>query len=744
MSDDVPSEGVPGEGMSIDGRGVDALAIPEAPPTGAPGTGAGDVPAADMPGDDSGAARDAGGWLGALPVALVATGADGAIVRWDPAAQELLGYPPQEVMGLHIVDLLHPGADRSLGRSLWEAASTTGRGVMGTVTAWHRDGHPLELEIWACPVQSKASGGGSVLVFAADAHGARRIRGSSAVWDGLFSRSPVGIAIFDTQLRFLQVNPALQAMNGVPQAKHLGRRLAQVLPQTNTADMERAMRQVLATGQPVLDFRRIGRTPADPHVDRMWSCSYVRLEDVSGRPIGVTASIIDITEQQRAHLEVEASRRRLALLNEATSGIGTTLELERTAQELADVSVPVLADVVTVDVLESLASGGEPGPGLVGGSALRRLGKAPLSDSPIANLLAPLGRTLLFPASAPYTQALSSRQPFMIVQLDARAVAPAARHSDKPAQLLTLGVHSFMMAPLIARGMVLGVATYYRAETEAPFDADDVTLAGELAARAAVAVDNARLYHREHDTAVILQRSMLPQHILTPPGIEIAHRYLPASDVNEVGGDWYDVIALSDGKAALLIGDVMGHGTAAAAVMGRLSSSVRALARLDLAPVDILHQLEAALADLSEPLFATFLYAVCDPATGLCWITRAGHPPPAVVAPDGAARLLQLPAGAPLGIGGIDFTTVEVQLEPGSLLVLYTDGLVEARGHDIDDRLSELTHLLAHPGQPIAQLCDTLVTHLVPASADDDIALLIARIGTSGGPEAAAHTTTGS
>ncbi|MER5931859.1 SpoIIE family protein phosphatase [Streptomyces sp. NPDC002054] len=682
----------------------------------------------------SGAARDAGGWLGAVPMALLATGADGTIVRWDAGAQDLLGYAPPEVVGRHIADLLHPGAGRGLGRSLWESA-VQGRGVMGSVTAWHRDGHPMELEIWACPVPSRHTGT-TVQVLAADAHGARRIRGSSVVWDGLFARSPVGIAVLDTQLRFLRVNPALEAMTGVSEAAHEGRRLLQVLPEVNVTEMEVVMRRVLATGEPVLDSRLTGRTPADPRTDRVWSCSYVRLEDAADQPVGLAASIIDITEQQTDHLEAEAGRRRLALLNEAVLKIGTTLEVERTAQELADAAVPALADVVTVDVLETLAADGDPGVGLVGGAALRRLGKAPLTDSPVAHALAPLGRTLPFPSSAPFTQPLVDRQPFVLDRLDARDAVLTTRHLGTSEELLRLGVHSVMMAPLSARGVVLGLATFHRTGPGGPFGPDDVALAGELAARAAVCIDNARLYHREHDTAVILQRSMLPQHITPPPGIEVAHRYLPASDVNEVGGDWYDVVPLPDGTVALLIGDVMGHGTAAAAVMGRLSATVRALARLNLAPGDLLEHLEETLADLAHPMLATFLYAVCDPATGHCRITRAGHPPPVVVTPDGTAGILDLPTGAPLGIGGIDFTTADVLLEPGSLLVLYTDGLVETRASDIDERLSELTHLLTRPGPSLTRLCDTLVSHLVPVSADDDVALLIARIGTQHtGPE---------
>jgi serine phosphatase RsbU (regulator of sigma subunit) len=315
--------------------------------------------------------------------------------------------------------------------------------------------------------------------------------------------------------------------------------------------------------------------------------------------------------------------------------------------------------------------------------------------------------------------------------MDAEAVAEAARHTRRPAQLLERGVHSLMMVPLVARDLVLGMACFYRTRPVGPFDGDDVALAAQLAARAAISIDNARLYHREHETAVTLQRSMLPQHITPPAGIEVAHRYLPASDANEVGGDWYDVLSLPGGRAALLIGDVMGHGIAAAAVMGRLSSSVRALARLDLEPRDILGQLEAALDDLAEPMIATLLYAVVDPATGLCRLTRAGHPPPALVAPDGTVRLVDLPPGTPLGVGGARYTTTDLALEPGSLLVLYTDGLIESRGSDIDERLAELTHALTEPSPSLDALCDGLLARLVPASADDDIALLVAR--TQGG-----------
>ncbi|MEU9860584.1 SpoIIE family protein phosphatase [Streptomyces sp. NPDC047971] len=673
------------------------------------------------------AAQHAGGWLGSLAVAQVATAADGTVVRWNHGAQELLGYAPPQVVGRHISELLHPGADRSLGRSLWETAST-GRGVMGTVTAWHHDDYPLELEIWACPVPDRRRGASAVLIFAAEAHTTRRIRGTSAVWDGLFARSPVGIGLLDTELRFLRVNPALEEMNGLTESAHVGRRLSELLPDVNAGEIEEAMRQALAFGEPVLDRQRTGRTPADPDHDHVWSCSYVRMQDPSGLPIGVVATLVDVTAQHRDHVEAEAGRRRLALLSEASSRMGASLDMERTAQELADLAVPQLGDAVTVDILDSLARGDEPGPGLAGGVEVRRLGKAPLAGTAITRLLAPLGRTLTFPAGAPYTQAIKARQPYLIAHLDEQSLAHVNRYSSVPAQLVGKGVHSFMMVPLIARDLVLGVATFCRTRPGAPYGSEDVTLAGELTTRAAVSIDNARLYQHEHETAVVLQRSMLPQHLTPPPGIEIAHRYLPASDINEVGGDWYDVLPLPGGKAGLAIGDVMGHGIAAAAVMGRLSATVRALVRLDMPPVDLLHQLEATLADLAEPMLATFLYVVCDPVTGHCTITRAGHPPPAVLEPDGRAYIPATSSGVPLGVGGVDFTTTELTLPAGSVLILFTDGLIEGRGTDLDERFADLTRLLTEPQTSLDHVCDSLITRLVPGSADDDITVLAARM----------------
>ena len=678
-------------------------------------------------GEQAASVVQAGAWWDVLPVALVVCDSDGRVVQWAMAASELLGYTADEILGHEETEFVLPQG-LAAARSLREAVAAGGSGT-GTFPMRHKNGSAVELEIWVCPATGQGSGPWGMLCLAAEAEAVRRARGAGALLDDLFARSPIGLAVFDTELRFQQINPALEAMNGVPGAAHRGRRLAEVLPGVNAEQMEAAMRRVLATGDPVVNFRRIGRTPANPDHDRVWSCSYFRLQDAADRPLGISASMIDVTAHQKDDLNTATGRQRLELLNEAALRVGTTLDVARTGQELADIAVPRLADVATVDVLQAVIEAAEPIPGLSAGAAMRRLGKAPVNGSAIAEVLAPVGGPLHFPASAPYAQALIDRRPFLLPSVDARAIAPAARFTSTPDRIHRLGVHSMMMVPLIARGLVLGVATFLRAQDASAFDSADLTLAGDLAAHAAICIDNARLYHREHDTALTLQRSMLPRAPHHVAGVEIAYCYHPASDVNEIGGDWYDATQIAPGKAALVIGDVMGHGITAAAVMGQMRSTVRALARLDLPPDKVLHHLDAALQDLDEPTLATCLYAVCDTTSCRCQLARAGHPPPAVISPDGGVRLLDLPSGAPLGIGGIPYTTTEIPLDPGSLLVLYTDGLIEARGTDLDERLARLTGLLSSTRPSVTDLCDTLVSHLAPNPAEDDIAILAARIG---------------
>ncbi|WP_143677398.1 PP2C family protein-serine/threonine phosphatase, partial [Streptomyces scabiei] len=330
-------------------------------------------------------------------------------------------------------------------------------------------------------------------------------------------------------------------------------------------------------------------------------------------------------------------------------------------------------------------------------------------------------------ASRIITQCVRSARPVLVERVDERSMRRIARDAHAARALLKAGVHSYMALPLVARGSVLGTLSLYRTVNDRPFDDQDCLLASELAARAAICIDNARLYGRERATALTLQRSLLPVTPVQREGLDIAARYRPA--LSDVGGDWYDVLPLGPGRTGLVVGDVMGKGVQAAAIMGQLSSATRALARLDLQPAELLRHLDDIAGSLGDSI-ATCVYAVCDLERGTCTLSSAGHLPPVLATADGTARLVDVPGGVPLGVGGVDFGTVELKLAPGSLLALYTDGLVENRTEPIDTGLTTLTRFLRSPGSTsLEQISDALLNALRP-QPDDDVALLLVRVRT--------------
>jgi serine phosphatase RsbU (regulator of sigma subunit) len=287
-----------------------------------------------------------------------------------------------------------------------------------------------------------------------------------------------------------------------------------------------------------------------------------------------------------------------------------------------------------------------------------------------------------------------------------------------------------MVVPLVARGVTLGVASFGRAEHPEPYGEADVRLVSDLASRAAIHIDNARLYNREHTTAVTLQRSLLPWDIPQVAGLQIAHRYQPANRAAEVGGDWFDVIPLDTGQVALIVGDVTGHGIHAAALMGQLRTTTAALARLGHLPEEIMGQLSDVAAGHGEETGATCLYALYDPASRRCRFTSAGHPLPALRHPGGTVEFIDVPGGVMLSVGQARYPAADIELPPGSVLALYTDGLIEHPGQDIGTGMSRLARTLAaSPARSLDQLCDSVLTRL-GAHARDDIALLLARTAT--------------
>ncbi|MFF5448649.1 SpoIIE family protein phosphatase [Streptomyces sp. NPDC012888] len=655
-----------------------------------------------------------------LPIALWREDAEGRVVEWSLAAQDLLGHLPSEVIGRPAAAVLVPEGNRELAEELTRRVQA-GETVVGTLSVRHRDGHPVTMEMWIVPATDPRGRRGTLLI-AVETTEVLRMRDSLAALETLFTQSPIGLATLGTDLRFLRVNEALARMNGVSAADHLGRRLTEVVPGVNAAALEAMMLQVLTSGTAVLDARRTGRTPADPGRDRTWSCSYAPLVDNSGRKLGIIASIIDITEGEQAVVEAERARRRLALLAEAGARVGTTLDLHQTAREIVDVLVPGLADSADVQMLEEVLAPDEAGVSRQG--LVRRLAAAfPDPAAPTAKL-AP-GMTFQVPLGTVYERVIAEGRAMSLTYSDIPALITDPRAESLRSYLGTR-IGSARLIPLVARGTVLGAVVVTRLVTREPFDEQDFLLLDELVGRAALNIDNARMYTAQREAALTLQRSLTNSPLPDVPGLDLTGRYLPASD-HDVGGDWFDAISLPGGRTGLVIGDVMGHGIHAAAVMGQLRTAVRTLARHDVPPARMLGSLDAIVAEIGEDEMATCVYAVHDPATGGCEIARAGHPPPAVVTPDGKVGFLEGPPGTPLGAGGRSFRAEHVPLPPGSLLALYTDGLIEARGSDLDRGMLRLAAALAEVDRPLDEICRAVLERLPPSRGQDDVALLLAR-----------------
>ncbi|MFF7530319.1 SpoIIE family protein phosphatase [Streptomyces bobili] len=445
-------------------------------------------------------------------------------------------------------------------------------------------------------------------------------------------------------------------------------------------------------------------------------------------------------EQAVAAYQRERDRRlqrRLTVLNEAGTRIGTTLDTARTAQELADVGADHLADLVAVDLLSSALH--EEGTYPVAGPAtLLRVAQAVSDGRP--DPAAGTGRTHTYPDDSEPARVLATGRPLRLRFATDGVPSWLAMSADHELSLRTPGLRSALLVPLWARGNPLGVAQFVRRRTAEPFDDDELLLAQEIASRAAVNIDNARRYTRERSTALTLQRSLLPHHAPAGSAVETASRYLPSGSRAGVGGDWFDVIPLSGARVALVVGDVIGHGLHAAATMGRLRTAVRTLADVDLTPDELLTHLDDVVIRLqreegegTDEISATCLYAVYDPVSRTCSMAGAGHLPPAVVNPPAAGDEVcavdfpELPIGPPLGLGGLPFETAQFALPPGSRLVLFTDGLVQSRTRDLEAALALLREVLARAPASLEETCDELLSALLPSRPTDDVALLVAR-----------------
>ncbi|MFE9438915.1 SpoIIE family protein phosphatase [Streptomyces sp. NPDC006602] len=679
--------------------------------------------------------------------------AAGVVTSWSAGAERLLAYPAAEVVGTSLADLV-TAEDAGRMPRLMEQWRRDG-GWAGLLSVRHGGGRPVRVMVRIASAE-EARGPSRWLVLLSEMTGAPGWDMHRTVLEQMVARSPVGIAIVDTDLRYVWSNAALAQFGGGPPVRRLGLRLADIQPGLDSDAVEAQMRHVLATGEPVVGYELVGSVRSAPLRETAHMLSFTRLEDERGHPMGVYYTVVDITEHHRA-------RQRLALLDRAGAYIGRSLDVVRTAQELADVAVPALADLVVVDLLESVLRGAEPASGPLEGTdpvRLRRAGRtsaeegeegeegAARTTARADGAAAPtvgIGDPATYPPGSPPVRCLVTGRSWREERLD-----PLAREwgTDTPggpaATFHDLGLHSAMVVPVRARGVTLGVTMFFRRHRQEPFAEDDLSLAEDLVSRAAVCVDNARRYTRERDAALALQRNLLPHRLPDQNAVEVAACYRPANELTGLGGDWYDLIPLSGARVALVVGEVPGHGIDAAAAMGRLRTAVRTLAALDLPPHEVLAHLDDLVGrtaqedsaapdeeeggDSTQGVGSGCLYVVHDPVDGRCSMAAAGHPAPAVVHPEGTVTFVELPPGPPLGAGGPPFESVELALPEGSTLALYTDGLL-AHGEEwpAEANRERLRQALERSAPSLDQRCRTVVDALAPARPHDDVALLMAR-----------------
>ncbi|MFE1961912.1 SpoIIE family protein phosphatase [Streptomyces sp. NPDC059479] len=673
---------------------------------------------------------------GGVRWATATVDARGVVIRWSTAAEQMLGYAPVEIVGHKAEGLLQGALPASGWRSLARQELWSGR-----IAVRHRDGGPMHVDLLACPLGDRdgngggtGSGGGAgqwLLATVAEPGAAR----DADLTERSFAQAVLPMAIHDVDLRLLRANHEMCRIVGLTEEEMRGRRSGFLTENRVDAEVERPMRRALRTGEPetALTFRRA----AGEHHERAWTVSLSPLTDEYGQVLAVAVAGLEISEEYRA-------REGLALLNEAGLRIGTTLDVTRTAEELASTPLPRFADFISVDLLDSVLRGDEPTPDpLTGDVRLRRVAHQSAHRPDVPEAAVAVGEVDNYPEYSPPARCLTTGRAVLTGPWDTEYTRWMTRDPRRAANCPRYGVQSLIAAPLVARGNILGAALFCRSVNPEAFTEEDLLLAEQLAARAAVCIDNARRFTRERSTAVTLQRSLLPRGLPPQSAVEVATRYRPADSEYGVGGDWFDVIPLSGSRVALVVGDVVGHGIHASATMGRLRTAVRTLADMDLPPDELFTHLDDVVVRLASEnvgteenadtaaddayVGASCLYAVYDPVSRRCCAARAGHPPPVLAKPDGTVEVVRLPAGPPLGLGDLPFESVEFEIPEGSLLALYTDGLIQSREHDVGSGIEVLCDILSTPTASLESICDSVLRSLFATRPVDDVALLVAR-----------------
>jgi serine phosphatase RsbU (regulator of sigma subunit)/PAS domain-containing protein len=543
---------------------------------------------------------------------------------------------------------------------------------------------------------------------------------SLGLLDTLIATAPVGLAFLDLEERYVRVNDALVAMNGRPVEDHVGRRVDEV-PGPVGIQLAALHREVVASGEARLDREASGELPGRPGEIRHWISSVTPVRGLDGRTvIGVGATVIDSTERLALLQAEREARIRADFLARAGVILDSSLDFEETLANVASIATPEVADWCVVSILDG--TGGMREVATANADPARRAAARELSErfppdpeSPTGALaVARSGETVFIPEITP-------------AMLDAGVADPQRR-----ALLDRLALRSVVIAPMAAGGRISGTLTLASAESGRLFDAADVQLAEELARRAGVAIENSRLYTERTRIAHTLQVRLLPERLPEIPGVVLAARYRAAGELNEVGGDFYDVFPRSETDWALVVGDVSGKGAEAAAITALARYSLRTAAMEEGAPSDALRRLNQAMVGDGSTQFATVVLAYISAAKGGGLDVRValgGHPPPLVLRTDGR---IDAPGHYGVLLGMLDDPHLHdcaFTLGHGDAMLLYTDGVTEAGSRDRPLGEHGLRDLLLGlpPEREPESIVDAVEQAVVGAQAGeprDDIALL--------------------
>ncbi|MFF6978156.1 SpoIIE family protein phosphatase [Streptomyces sp. NPDC008343] len=675
---------------------------------------------------------------GRIPLAVVVVDREGLVSHWSSGARRLFGAAKEEAIGRAAVDLL------PVSGALPEDDDVS---LYGAYSAYDGLGHDLETSLDG-RLYYPAAGRARLTVPERSETGSDRV---DVLWWAypLVGPGPERLLVLGADVGRLQqeaqeedtgyerVAPGFALHTDFPGAVELARRLPEILPSMSVEESARIVGQILELGYPVLEFSQNDRVPVTPD----WGVPR-RAERRARRERAARAAAQGLPlpreyTDEAEDLEYVAVRERLEFLNEVSGRIGTSLDLSRTIVEVSKAVVPRFTDVAGTYLREQVVAGEGFPEGVPDTTTMWHRVALEHTDEPGRwDDVVPVGEAMPFPAHTPFFQCMTTGDPVLVPRISEQmGHAIASQFEKRDIRPLITG-RSMLVVPLKARDVVLGFMILLRHPERVEFNDMDRVTGAELAARAGLVLDNARMYTYQESVAETLQDSMLP-HI--PPrlaGCDIATRYLPGTLLGRVGGDWFDSVKLPGARTALVVGDVMGHGLNSAAMMGQLRTAVQTMAALDLPPAQLLRNLDDLAQRLGDTYLATCLYAVYDPIAGELHIANAGHIPPVLVRADnGRSELLDLPTGAPIGVGGVPFEAVCVRVQPGDRIVMCTDGLVEVRGEDIGVGLATLCESAAHPAASMDDACDTIIRALAVTFSEagcgdrkDDVALLMARL----------------